>query len=169
MPLPIPAFLRAVALSTPEPLVVSIVTSGVGEDDELLDLVLTKVDGSKIYEAHLAPATAAGRAADDWAKLWRDAGPLMQGRWLIAYCAERTRRLIEQTGARRGGRPIWIPARWVCIEDVLAPHFGTGPDAAAEARNHYKVQGPSPTADATERARVAGTMFSRVATLGLPE
>lgn len=169
MSLPTPSFLRAVAVSSPEPLVVSIVSSGVGEDDELLDLVLTKVDGSKVYEAHLASATAAGRSADDWAKLWREAGPLMQGRWLIAYCAERTRRLIEQTGARRGGRPVWIPARWVCIEDVLAPHFGTGTEAAAEALRHYKVEGPSPNADATECAQVAGTMFRRVATLGLPE
>lgn len=157
-------FLQSLLNARPAPLAVAICSTGLGEDDEVREIAIANLRGELVFRGGLAPPDAGTRQAqEDWRDLWRGVAPLLRDRWLVSYCAERTRRLLEQTGSRRG-LPVWISARWACVEDVLAPILGTGPEAQADAFRLLGVQQPSEGADAIARVDATVRLFLAAAT-----
>lgn len=128
------------------PLFLDAETTGLGDTDQVIELSVVDENGEVLFSQLIRPTVpvhpeaaavngipaADLEAANSWQFWHGEVKALLDGRLVICHNAEFDRRLLGQTCAARGLKPI--TAEWGCTQDLLLPlNDGRRPNLARAA------------------------------------
>ena len=150
-------------IETDEALILDTETTGLGTNDEVIQLGIVDLHGALLLDTFVRPTAPIGTEAraihgitdelltnaPDFSDLYGTIAHLLSNRPVLAYNAEFDRRLLTQTCAKYGFQPFEV-AEWDCVMEKYACFWGERSKAG-----HYKSQSLS-TACAQQGIRVHG-------------